>query len=630
MADAVKNKKNYYIPNPFEAYALKERKQPWRFYSDKAEFDKVVASFKEQKISTPNGEVDGWLAARVNTVISFGAQIGDYQEETINRAEKAIRSDKKLWAKIQAMHLYNSAGIKPEIKSVDEVESPTAVLQKINSHIDTIENGSFVEGKYVPSKDEKILLRTLRNYSSFVRNPKPENETDFHKTIKNAFAKVIKRDDYLVPTKRKDAQTVSPKKTERKKTMSDTAEFTLTEEQKKKLAGLGIESADIKSAEDYDNAIKKAEENSPRQTGNNNDTKEDTGNSADENQTQKPLAVSIDQPQPQDKTDENTPEWVAKKAEYYEKLAADGKIQGYEQDKTKEGFAAKLENAEIHYSSPDNVTVSPDAGFKVFDTMFKEPDNQGRPIEFPENASKEVATRMYAACVLNGNPMQGAVPKEIDMEELAKCGLSKEQFEQVKQFYEQSQQQQQNSQENSNTAPEKQISAKAQEDIKKLTEIRNNFNQMKQDGKIAIQKDEQGKPQIVKGEKGTDEDVKAATEIMQKAADLVKSGMEANRGNSEKLSTQEQKDTNEALRQQQIENLRARLSPEQTQAHQDTLEARDKVMAARLGMNTGEEKVTDRKGNEVTAKTGDDLKKYQSQLSPETMARLNSKFGRDK
>lgn len=628
MADAVKNKKNFYIPNPFEASALKELKQPWRFYSDKAEFDDVVSKYKETPITTPNGEVNAWLAARVNTVISLGAQISDYKEETIEKAENAIRSDKNLWSKFQAMHLYNSTGLKPEIKSVDEVENPSTVLQKINSHIDTIENGTFVDGKYVPSKEEKLLIRTLRNYGLFVRNPTPENEADFHNKIKNAFAKVIKRDNYLVPTKRKDPKTVSPRKNRKEKNMSDTAEFTLTDEQKDKLAELGIKAEDIKSTEDYNNAVTKAEGNSQQTGDNTNSAENDNGNDTNDNSASKPLTVSIDQPNPQDKNDQNVPEWVAKKAEYYEKLAADGKIKDYEQDKTKEGFAAKFENAEIHYSSPDNVTVSPDAGFKVFDAMFKEPDNQGRPIEFPENASKEVATRMYAACVLNGNPMQGAVPKEIDMDELAKCGLSKEQFEQVKQFYEKNQQQQ--SQNNANAAPEKQISAKAQEDIKKLTEIRNNFNQMKQDGKIAVQKDEHGKPQIVAGEKGTDEDVKAATAIMKEAADLVKAGLETNRDGNVKLNTQEQRDTNEALRQQQIENIRAHLSPEEQQSHQDILEKRDKVMAKRLGMNTGEDKVTDRKGNEVTAKTGDDLKKYQAQISPETMARLKGKFGNSK
>ena len=278
------------------------------------------------------------------------------------------------------------------------------------------------------------------------------------------------------------------------------------------------------------------------------------------------------------------------------------------------------------------MTVSEDAGFKVFDAMLKEKDNAGRPVEFPENASKEVATRMYAACVLNGNPMQGAVPKELDAETLAKCGLTEEQIKQVQEHMAASQQQnneqQKNGEEHSEqkNGEEKQISAKAQEDIKKLAEIRNNFNKMKQDGKIAIQKDEHGKPQIVAGEKGSPEDVKAATAIMQEAADLVKAGLESNRGENTKLETQEQKDTNESLRQQQIENLRTRMSPEQTKAHQDKQDARDLVMAARLGIVPKDTKVTDHKGNEVTAKTGEDLNNYQSKLSKETMARLTQKF----
>ena len=35
-----------YIPNPFEAYALKELKQLWRFYDSKEEFEKLVSIIK--------------------------------------------------------------------------------------------------------------------------------------------------------------------------------------------------------------------------------------------------------------------------------------------------------------------------------------------------------------------------------------------------------------------------------------------------------------------------------------------------------------------------------------------------------------------------------------------------------
>lgn len=214
------------------------------------------------------------------------------------------------------------------------------------------------------------------------------------------------------------------------------------------------------------------------------------------------------------------------------------------------------------------MTVSQDAEYKVFDTMMKEPDNKGRPIEFPDNASKEVTTRLYAACVLNGNPMQGAVPTELDAETLSKCGLSEEQIKQVQDHLAASQNKNndvekttEEKETKNNETPDLQISDKAKADIQKISEIKKNFEQMKKDGLIAIQKDENGKPQIVAGEKGSDADVKNATAIMKEAAELVKAGLSENRGkdiahDTVKLENKQQKDTNTALRAEQIAILK--------------------------------------------------------------------------
>ena len=84
---------------------------------------------------------------------------------------------------------------------------------------------------------------------------------------------------------------------------------------------------------------------------------------------------------------------------------------------------------------------------------------------------------------------------------------------------------------------------------------------MKKDGLIAIQKDENGKPQIMAGEKGNADSVQHATEIMTKAAAIVKAGLSENRGkdiahDTVKLESQQQKDTNTALRTEQIALLR--------------------------------------------------------------------------
>ena len=638
MAESSK-KTEKYIPNPFEAAALKELHQSWRFYDSKEEFEKVVAEFSKETFQTEVGETNKWDAARANGLITFGAELHNYEGDSLDAAESQIRNNKELWKKVQAAHLYNTAGFKPEI-NLDSGEDISAedIIKRISENLDKLESGKIVDGRYQPSKAERNVLRTLGNYGEFIRNPRNEDEiAKFKKDIKRKFSNISKRDDYQkFETKSKKKQN---KDNGKEKTMSDENTFKLEGEDLEFCTAHGINPEEITSREAFE-ARKSEIENSENseEKEDKEDNKKETSEKSEkedeneENKKKEALKVHVGEPNAEDKTNEEIPDWVKRKAEYYQGLADKGEITDYKQDTSKQGFAAEFNNAEIHYTSETEVTVSEDAGFKVFDAMLKEKDNAGRPVEFPENASKEVATRMYAACVLNGNPMQGAVPKELDAETLAKCGLTEEQIKQVQEHMAASQQQnneqQKNGEEHSEqkNSEEKQISAKAQEDIKKLTEIRNNFNKMKQDGKIAVQKDEHGKPQIVAGEKGSPEDVKAATAIMQEAADLVKAGLESNRGENTKLETQEQKDTNESLRQQQIENLRAKMSPEQTKAHQDKQDARDLVMAARLGIVPKDTKVIDHKGNEVTAKTGEDLNSYQSKLSKETMARLTQKF----
>lgn len=691
------NQKQIYFPNPLEARALMEVGKDWRFYPSKEDFDKTVSELQQTEVSLPSGEkTNAWFAARANVAIAFGKNPATYDAISIENAEKKIKSDKNLWNKIQAMHLYNSAGFRPLLKKPAEIEDVSVILNKINEQLNKIEKGQFVDGKYIPSKAEKNILRTLKNYGRFIRNPKDESEiANFTKHINNAFIQITKREDFQFPSERKGKEKLSRKET----TMSDTKEFTLSEEQLEFCKAHDIDTKTITSEEAYKAAVEKigketSEKEAPKE--------EKEGANAADNKEQKPLSVSVNESEPEEKTNEEEPEWVKRKAEYYQKLSDDGKIQGYERDTEQQGFAAKFENAEVHYSSPDNVNVSPDAGFKVFDAMFKEPDNQGRPIEFPENASKEVATRMYAACVLNGNPMQGAVPKEIDLEELKKCFPNPkdiEKYNQVKNFYEKSKQQQNNEQqkngeENSEQKenPEKRkqkikeslnnavrlgatppvhmagyvvdgtepIEIKPDEDVKPLTgkereefieklstqqlsdvlenailtkdlanelkqtiatraikeqsKAKEELHQMIKDGKVLLAKDEKtGKVEITADNQ---QDLKKALLLTANIKSAQEAALKANGNN------------NEQYRQQQIENLRARMSPEQTKAHQDKQDARDLIMAARLGIAPEGAKVTDRNGNEVTAKTGEELKKYQALISPERMSHLTNKFGK--
>lgn len=566
-----------YVPNPFEAYTLKELKQPWRFYDSKEEFENKTAEFKKIKIETKIGEINKWQGARANALIALGAELFDYKEESLNAAENKIRENKSLWNKIQAAHLHNSAGLKPEIDLENCDLSAEDIFKKINESLDKLEKGKIVDGKYVPTKTEKNVLRTLGNYGEFIRNPKDEKEAaKFYEEIKKRFGRIAKRDDYQkFEPKQQKKQT---RKNERKENkMSDDKEYKLSDEQLEFCKAHNIDPAGITSAEAYKDAVSKIGKDT-HDLQNNDDVKTDENdnknndkddNKNDKTEPEKPaLKINEGTPQPEDKTNEETPDWVTEKAKWYKAQAEAGEIENYEQDTSKEGFAAKFNNAEIHYSSPDEVTVSQDAEYKVFDTMMKEPDNKGRPIEFPDNASKEVTTRLYAACVLNGNPMQGAVPTELDAETLSKCGLSEEQIKQVQDHLAASQNKNndvekttEEKETKNNETPDLQISDKAKADIQKISEIKKNFEQMKKDGLIAIQKDENGKPQIVAGEKGSDADVKNATAIMKEAAELVKAGLSENRGkdiahDTVKLENKQQKDTNTALRAEQIAILK--------------------------------------------------------------------------
>ncbi len=453
----VKSSKNTekYIPKPIEAAALKELKASWRFYESKEDFEKVVEKFENQTIKINGKDVNAWCVACSNAFVSMGITPETYGAESLAKAEQELKNNKPLWKKVQAAHLYNYAGFQPEIDLSDSKLSADDILQKIGENLDKMEKGQMVDGKYQPSRAEKAVLRTLGNYGEFIRNPKSEDEiAKFSEEIKKRFGKIGKREDYQIiePKSPKKQQ----KKTNRKdNTMSDDKEFKLSQDQLDFCEDHGIAPETITSEEAYKEAVKKfSNENTDSQkddvktddkdnkkddsqkTAENGGKDDDKGESKDDKEkddkNKTPLQCEIKQPQPEEKTDNKTPEWVAEKAKWYADKARKEEIQGYEQDTSKEGFAAKFENAEIHYSSPDNVTVSPDAGYKVFDTMLEEPDNQGRPIEFPDNASKEVATRLYAACVLHGNPMQGAVPTELDEETLNKCGLNPKQVEQVK------------------------------------------------------------------------------------------------------------------------------------------------------------------------------------------------------
>lgn len=252
MAESSK-KTEKYIPNPFEAATLQELRKPWRFYDSKEEFEKVVAEFSTETFQTEGGEITKWEAARANGLISFGAKLRNYEKDTLDAAEQQIRNDKELWKKVQAAHLYNTAGFKPQIDLADEDEiSADDILKRISENLNKIEKGKLVDGKYQPSRAEKAVLRTLGNYGEFIRNPKDEKETaKFYEEIQKRFNKISKREDYqkFEPKQQKKQS----QKTERKeKTMSDENKFELSPEQLEFCTTHGITPEEITSKEAFE------------------------------------------------------------------------------------------------------------------------------------------------------------------------------------------------------------------------------------------------------------------------------------------------------------------------------------------------------------------------------------------
>ena len=137
---------------------------------------------------------------------------------------------------------------------------------------------------------------------------------------------------------------------------------------------------------------------------------------------------------------------------------------------------------------------------------------------------------------------------------------------------------------------------------------------MIKDGKVSLAKDEKsGKVEMTANDQ---KDLKRALLLTATIKSTQETALNANGNN------------NEQYRQQQIANLRSRLDPEQAKLRQEKEDARDLIMAARLGIAPEGAKVTDRNGNEVTAKTGEELKKYQALISPERMSHLTNKFGK--
>ena len=222
-------------------------------------------------------------------------------------------------------------------------------------------------------------------------------------------------------------------------------------------------------------------------------------------------AMEGDTPAPQPSPENEDNRWIAEKIAYYKGLSEANKINNYVHDESiTDGFAASFNDAKIHYSSKTNVAVSKDAGYKVYDVMLKDPHNVGRPVNFSDNMTPEMAARLYAACIMNGNEVGGAVPQLTDeMKEQLKEEMGAENYAV---FEAKLAARTQNASEQNSQAQTAELDEATKKDVKQAMKDQYNMSVMENNG--TIKKTADG---YEKGEKGSDEALQEYKEMSERA-----------------------------------------------------------------------------------------------------------------
>lgn len=334
-----------------------------------------------------------------------------------------------------------------------------------------------------------------------------------------------------------------------------------------------------------------------------------------------------DEPQPEKPVD-----WVQKKIDHYTELAQSGQIRGFSYDKeNKKEFKASFNDASILYTSENNVQVSEKAEIQVFETILNEEENKNRDINFAENMPHDMAMRLKAACLLHGRNMIGAQP-EFTPEDLEKLSqeLGPERF---KEFQERRMAQEQQkslpapARSNENT-DENKADKPLTESVKRLQEIRKDFEQKKADGLIVVKIDEKTRePYIESGPALSDKSdqekldtVKEANALIKEAAALVKSGSKTE-ANTKAIDAE----TNNAFNQERLNHIRSNMNVDTLAAHDAKSDKTALIHAKRMGLIDGE--VKDHQNKDVQTLTGDALEAYKerrySDNNPEMKARID-------
>lgn len=449
------------------------------------------------------------MALQVYATAGHKSSDGQTDEAIVKKTQSFLKSVSKVSQKDMARILSKKGQLKEDkflktlLKMGDLYEVQEFTEKSAQKHVESLLDK-------LESEQKKMYIETLKNMKLEQYIPQSEKQGEENMaedTIKETVAEEVTEE---AVTENKTEET-APKKYVPNETLKKMAgiagvewegvenEETLIE--KIQGAGYKVDGAKLLKLDGSNETEVNIEEELKKQT----DEEEKKAN---------PLKVSADtnepQPQPEPQQDTEDRKWIEEKIAYYSTLSSAGKIKDYQQDTSvTDGFAAEFNNSKIHYSSKTNVAVSKDAGYKVYDVMLKDPHNVGRPVNFSDNMTPEMAARLYAACIMNGNEVGGAVPQLTDeMKEQLKEEMGAENYAV---FEAKLAARTQNASEQNSQAQQKKTEPTAEE-IKQAMKDQYKMSVMENDG--TIKKTADG---YEKGENGTNEDLQKYNEMSERA-----------------------------------------------------------------------------------------------------------------
>ena len=121
--------------------------------------------------------------------------------------------------------------------------------------------------------------------------------------------------------------------------------------------------------------------------------------------------------------------WIDEKKADYTKMKNEGNadIKEFNGDKATNTFTAEVDNGTVTYTSKNDVTITKDSSYKVFETVMREPSNKGKVIGMPQSATDEFKMNLFAAAILNDHEVTVSAGFEFKEELLAKMPISEEQ-----------------------------------------------------------------------------------------------------------------------------------------------------------------------------------------------------------